>query len=61
MPLFEVLYLRWSFLANVTPGLLSLSSQLHPLASAQREGKAIAEEANKLEKNIEVFFCYIFD
>ncbi|VDM91581.1 unnamed protein product [Litomosoides sigmodontis] len=49
----KVLYLRWSFLANVTPGLLSLSSQLHPLASAQRESKKIAEEASELEKNIE--------
>uniref|UniRef100_A0A1I7VMX8 KASH domain-containing protein n=2 Tax=Loa loa TaxID=7209 RepID=A0A1I7VMX8_LOALO len=49
----KVLYLRWSFLASLPSQLLSLSSQLHPLAYTQREGKAFAEEASKLEKKIE--------
>ncbi|VBB32915.1 unnamed protein product [Acanthocheilonema viteae] len=49
----KVLYLRWSFLANLQSRLLSLSSQLHPLTCAQREGKAYAEEASELEKKFE--------
>ncbi|OZC07655.1 hypothetical protein X798_05374 [Onchocerca flexuosa] len=49
----KMLYLRWSFLANLPSRLLSLSSQLHPLACVQREGKAFAEEACELEKKIE--------
>uniref|UniRef100_A0A0R3RIJ3 KASH domain-containing protein n=1 Tax=Elaeophora elaphi TaxID=1147741 RepID=A0A0R3RIJ3_9BILA len=49
----KVLYLRWSFLANLSSRLLSLSSQLHPLVCAQREGKTFAEETSELEKKIE--------
>uniref|UniRef100_A0A915PLF1 KASH domain-containing protein n=1 Tax=Setaria digitata TaxID=48799 RepID=A0A915PLF1_9BILA len=49
----KVIYLRWSFLADLSSRLLSLSSQLYPLACARREGKAFAEDANELERRIE--------
>ncbi|VDN85171.1 unnamed protein product [Brugia pahangi] len=49
----QALYLRWSFLADLPSRLLSLCSQLHPLACARREGEAFVEEASELEKKIE--------
>nr|CDQ04189.1 Bm7600, isoform d [Brugia malayi] len=49
----KALYLRWSFLADLPSRLLSLCSQLHPLACARREGEAFVEEASELEKKIE--------
>ncbi|KAM3715802.1 Nuclear anchorage protein [Dirofilaria immitis] len=49
----KMLYLRWSFHANLPSRLLSLSSQLRPLACAQREEKAFAEETNEIERKIE--------